>query len=320
MEIPAVGLGTWKIPKEEAAAVVYEAIKEAGIRHIDCACDYGNEVEVGQGIRRAIEEGVVMREDLWVTSKLWNTYHKAEHVEKACRKSLADLSLDYLDLYLVHFPIALKYVPIEERYPPEWIHDPSAEKPTIVEETNAPMHLTWRAMEELVLDKLCKRIGVCNFNVQLLSDLLSYAAIPPYLNQVELHPYLVQQTLLDWCASRNVRCTAFSPLGSPSYVSLGADKGLGEGVLQDSAVLEIAETHGRTAAQVVLRWNLQRGVSIVPKSSRLERTKENAAAQDFTLTKEEVSKPLAPTVRVACIVCCAVSEQLLHVHTVCTSK
>lgn len=290
MQIPTVGLGTWKIAKTEAAAVVYAAIRDAGVRHIDCACDYGNEVEVGQGIKKAIDEGVVKRSDLWITSKLWNTYHKEEHVELACRRSLADLQLDYLDLYLVHFPIALKFVPFESRYPPEWIHDPSAENPTIVAETGAPMHLTWRAMEELVDKDLCKHVGVCNFNVQLLSDLLSYARIPPYLNQVELHPYLVQQTLLDWCTSRGVHCTAYSPLGSPSYVALGGDRGLGEGVLQEPAVLEIGKAHGKTAAQVVLRWNIQRGVSVVPKSASVTRISENVAAQSFSLTEDEVSR------------------------------
>lgn len=288
MNIPTIGLGTWKISKEEVATIVYEAIKNAGVRHIDCACDYGNEKEVGDGIRRAIEEKVVTREELWITSKLWNTYHRAEHVEPACRKSLDDMQIDYFDLYLIHFPIALKYVPIEERYPPEWIYDLKADPPTIVEEANAPMHLTWKAMESLVDKALCRNIGVCNFNVQLLSDMLSYAVIPPYLNQIELHPYLTQQVLLDWCEAHSVRVTAFSPLGSPSYVSLGMDKGLGGGVLEDPVVCEIAAAHGKTSAQVVLRWNIQRGVSVVPKSSKPHRLLENMGALDFALTPEEV--------------------------------
>lgn len=287
--IPLVGLGTWKISKEDCASIVYEAIKTAGIRHIDCACDYGNEVEVGQGIKRAIEEGVVTRDQLWVTSKLWNTYHRAEHVEMACRKTLADLGLEYVDLYLIHFPIALKFVPFEERYPPEWIYDPKAESPTIVEEANAPMHLTWKAMEALVDAQLAKNIGVCNFNVQLLSDLLSYAVIPPYLNQIELHPFLVQQALVDWCESKAVRVTAFSPLGSPSYVALGMDQGLGEGVLASPVVTQIAAAKGKTPAQVVLRWNIERGASVVPKSVRVDRLVENADVLDFSLSAEEVS-------------------------------
>ena len=118
-KIPDFGLGVWKISKETSENIVYESIK-LGVRHIDCACDYGNEVEVGRGITKAIKEGIVKREDLFITSKLWNTYHAPEHVEPAARKSLTDLNISYFDLYLIHFPIALKYVPISERYPPEW--------------------------------------------------------------------------------------------------------------------------------------------------------------------------------------------------------
>ena len=115
-KMPVVGLGTWKIPREACKETVLEAIR-TGYRHLDCACDYGNEAEVGEGIKEAITQGLVRREELWVTSKLWNTYHAAEHVEAAARRSLADLQLTYLDLYLVHFPIALRYVPFETRYP-----------------------------------------------------------------------------------------------------------------------------------------------------------------------------------------------------------
>ena len=115
--MPALGLGTWKIPRDVCAETVHAAIA-AGYRHLDCACDYGNEVEVGQGIARAIDEGLVTREDLWITSKLWNTYHRPEHVEPAIRRTLSDLGLEYLDLYLIHFPISLRFVPFEERYPP----------------------------------------------------------------------------------------------------------------------------------------------------------------------------------------------------------
>jgi D-xylose reductase len=164
-DIPPLGLGTWKISKSVVADVVYSAIKDLGIRHIDAACDYGNEIETGNGIKRAIDEGIVTREDLWITSKLWNTYHKPEHVEMACRKSLADLQLSYLDLYLIHFPIAQKYVPIETRYPPEWVFDPAAQNPKIELELRAPMHLTWAAMEGLMASSLVRRIGVCNFQV-----------------------------------------------------------------------------------------------------------------------------------------------------------
>ena len=126
-EIPKVGYGLWKVPQEQCADAVYNAIK-IGYRHLDSACDYGNEVQVGEGIRRAIEDGLCSREELWITSKLWNTYHAKEHVKPALERTLNDLQLDYLDLYLVHFPIAQAFVPFETRYPPEWIHDPLGRK------------------------------------------------------------------------------------------------------------------------------------------------------------------------------------------------
>ena len=146
--MPALGLGTWKIPKDVCAETVHAAIA-AGYRHLDCACDYGNEVEVGQGIARAIDEGLVTREDLWITSKLWNTYHRPEHVEPAIRRTLSDLGVEYLDLYLIHFPISLRFVPFEERYPPEWLFDPEA-SPARMEFEDVPIATTWAAMEALV--------------------------------------------------------------------------------------------------------------------------------------------------------------------------
>ena len=228
MSIPLFGFGVWKVPQEIAATAVYDAIV-AGIRHLDCAADYGNEVEVGQGINRAIAEGIVKREDLFITSKLWNSNHLAEHVELACRKTLSDLNLEYVDLYLIHFPIALKHVPFDKKYPSNWVYDPESANPKIQLERRAPMHLTWAAMEKLVEKGLTKHIGVSNFNVQLLSDVLSYAVIPPYANQLELHPYLVQQRLVNYCQENNVKVVAFSPLGSASYVEIGGDGGHGQG-------------------------------------------------------------------------------------------
>jgi len=145
--------------------LVYLSIKN-GIRHIDCACDYGNEREVGLGIKRALDERICDRSSLWITSKLWNTYHAKEHVEMACRKSLEDLALDYFDLYLIHFPISQKFVPFDVRYPPEWIHDPTSANPCIIQE-NIPISETWEGMEGLVGLKLVKNIGVCNMTVSL---------------------------------------------------------------------------------------------------------------------------------------------------------
>src|SRR5262245_30482451 len=146
-QLPAVGVGFWKVPRDAATPLVFEAIR-AGYRHFDCACDYGNEAEIGAGIRAAIEQGLCRREDLWITSKLWNTYHSRQHVRPALERSLHDLGLDYLDLYLIHFPIALRFVPFHMRYPPEWIFDPAAAR-LRMEPVHVPIAETWGAMEEL---------------------------------------------------------------------------------------------------------------------------------------------------------------------------
>lgn len=284
-ELPAVGLGMWKVEKPAAPGLVQKAI-EVGYRHFDCACDYGNEVEVGEGLNAAIQNGACTRDDLWITSKLWNTYHAAEHVRPAVEKSLLDLQLNYLDLYLIHFPIATKFVPFEDRYPPEWFYDPNAAAPKI-EPVAIPTRETWQAMEELVDAGLVKNIGVCNFNCQLLRDMLSYARIRPAVLQIESHPQLTQQKLIRFCQQEEIAVTAFSPLGAESYYSLSmADPS--ESVLKQKVVTEIAERHNKTAAQVVLRWGVQRGTAIVPKTSKVERLRENLAIFDFELSEEEM--------------------------------
>ena len=196
-QMPQVGLGLWKLGKDDCQRVVYNAIK-AGYRCFDGACDYGNEKEVGLGIAQALSENLVTRDQLWITSKLWNTFHRAEHVKAACQKSLSDFGLEYFDLYLIHFPIALKFVPFEKRYPPEWIYDPQAKFPQM-EEDNVSFEETWKAMEKLVEEGLVRNIGVCNVGVSLLRDVCNYAKIQPAVNQVEMHPHNTQERLLQFC-------------------------------------------------------------------------------------------------------------------------
>jgi D-xylose reductase len=282
---PAVGLGLWKIDRPLAADAVRTAI-EIGYRHLDSACDYGNEAESGQGIASALRDGLVRREDLWVTSKLWNTYHRREHVQPAVERSLKDLQVDYLDLYLIHFPICLKYVAPETRYPPGWHYDPAAPNPRMEFDAVA-ISETWQAMEGLVKKGLVRHIGVSNFGTSLIRDLLSYASIRPSVLQVESHPYLVQSKLLRYCQQENIAFTAFSPLGAPSYVPLGMAQA-SDSVIDQPAIREIAARHGKTPAQVVLAWGIQRGTSIIPKTSRTERLKENLAATELTLSDDEM--------------------------------
>ena len=284
--MPPVGFGLWKIPREDTAASVVEAVR-AGYRHFDSAADYGNETQTGEGIARALADGLVSRDELWITSKLWNTFHAAEHVEEACRKTLDDLGLECLDLYLIHFPIALEYVAIETRYPPEWLFDPEAAEPEM-KRAPVPLHETWAAMEALVDKGLVKRIGVCNYNSALIHDLMTYARIKPAMLQIEAHPYLTQEKLIRCANGYGIDVTAFSPLGAQSYFELGMAEA-GESLLGTAPVMVAAEAHGKTPAQVLLRWGVQRGTAVIPKSSKPERMRENLAIDDFELSAVEMA-------------------------------
>ena len=241
---------------------------------------------MGEGIARAIADGLCSREELWVTSKLWNTYHRQEHVQAACEKSLADLGIDYFDLYLIHFPIALSYVEFADRYPPEWIYNPAAAQPSM-QLDRVPLSETWGAMEHLVGAKLARHIGVCNYSASLLHDLMSYARIKPAMLQIESHPYLTQEALLRTANDYGIAVTAFSPLGALSYVSLDMATPA-ESVLTQPVVLAAAERTGATPAQVVLRWGIQRGTAVIPKTSKPERLRENLALAGFALNEEEM--------------------------------
>lgn len=283
--MPAVGLGLWKIEKSATADVVRDAI-EIGYRHLDSAADYGNELEVGQGISKALNEGLCSREELWITSKLWNTYHRPEHVEAACRKTLSDLGVDYLDLYLIHFPISLAFVDFETRYPPEWLFDPGAAEPRMQIEP-VPLSATWQAMEDLQRKGLVKNIGVCNYNTALLHDLMAYAEIKPAMLQIESHPYLTQEALLHAAADYGISVTAFSPLGALSYVALDMAQE-NESVLTKEVVIAAAQRLGRSPAQVVLRWGIQRGTAVIPKTVNPDRLRENLALFDFELSNDEM--------------------------------
>ena len=282
--MPLLGLGMWKVPNDATAQCVVDAI-EAGWRHFDCACDYGNEKEVGEGIRQAITTGTVTREELWITSKLWNTYHNPEHVLAACEKSLSDLGLEYLDLYLIHFPIALKYVPFETRYPPEWVHDPSGPNPRM-EFANEPMYKTWAAMENLVDSEHVRNIGMCNIGMCLLSDMLSYARYAPQVLQVELHPYNTQEYLSRYCADKNISVTGFSPLGAGSYVELNMAT-TSQSTLLEQVVIDLSVKYKCSPGQIVLKWGLQQGRCVIPKTTKKHRLIENIELFSFELTKEE---------------------------------
>jgi D-xylose reductase len=284
---PSVGLGTWKIPDAVLPDLIPAAV-DLGYRHFDCACDYGNEKAVGEGLRRSLSAGACTRDDLWITSKLWNTYHHPDHVRAACERNLADLGLDELDLYLIHFPVTLAYVPFEERYPPGWFFDPEAESPAM-KPVRVPLAETWGAMEGLVEAGLVKRIGVCNFGTALIRDLQSCARIQPSVLQVEMHPYLTQQRLLRFCQEENITVTAFSPFGASSYVPLNM-AGANESVLDDPEVIAIAGDLGKTTGQIVLRWAIQRGTVTIPKTQTVAHLRDNIELFDFELGDGEMTR------------------------------
>ena len=285
-QVPSVGFGFWKVDNDACRAVTQQAIA-AGYRHLDCAADYGNEVQVGQGIADAIGSSSVTRDDLWVTSKLWNNFHRPEHVRGACEKSLTDLGLDHLDLYLIHFPIALEYVSPEVRYPPGWFDDPGAASPKM-HPIDVPIAETWAAMQRLVDEGLVRHIGVCNFGVSLLRDLMATATAPPAMLQIESHPLLTQAKLVRFCHEHGIGVTAFCPLGAQSYFELSmADPSMS--LLSNDVIGGIAGDVQRTPAQVLLRWGVQRGTAVIPKTSQRERMRENLALFDFELSDDQMA-------------------------------
>ncbi|HFK1462846.1 aldo/keto reductase [Bacillus sp. YAF12_1] len=247
VEMPWFGLGVFKVEDgPELVEAVKSAIK-AGYRSIDTAAIYGNEKAVGEGIRAGIKEAGISREDLFITSKVWNSDQGYETTLAAYEESLKKLELEYLDLYLVHWPVEGKYKD------------------------------TWRALETLYNEKRVRAIGVSNFQIHHLQDVMKEAEIKPMINQVEYHPRLTQKELQAFCKEQGIQMEAWSPLM--------------QGQLLDNEKLqEIAEKHGKTTAQVILRWDLQNGVITIPKSTKEHRIIANADIFNFELTKEDMEK------------------------------
>jgi alcohol dehydrogenase (NADP+) len=276
-EIPALGLGTWKSKPGE----VYNAVREAiriGYRHIDCAYIYMNEAEIGKALDDAFKAGDVKREELWITSKLWNNAHLVKDVRPALENTLKDLNLDYLDLYLIHWPVALK---------PGVGFPESADDFLSLDEI--PIAKTWEAMEKCAKEGLSKHIGVSNFSIKKIRDLISECEIRPEVNQIEMHPLLAQTDMLEFCEKENIVLTAYSPLGStdrPQHFKSPDEPSL----MENSTVVEIASGHNCSPAQVLIRWAIQRGTSVIPKSVNPSRIKQNFEAASMELTNDDMQK------------------------------
>jgi D-xylose reductase len=277
--------GLWKVNNDTCADQVYNAIK-TGYRLLDGACDYGNETECGEGVARAIKDGLVKREDLFIVSKLWNSFHDKERVEPICKKQLQDWGINYFDLYLIHFPISLKYVDPSTRYPPGVFYDHENVVPG-----NATIQETWEGMEGVAQKGFAKSIGISNFNAQLLMDLLRYAKVKPATLQIEHHPYLTQEGLVQYAKSQGLHITAYSSFGPSSYheldMKVAKDTPL---LLQHTTVKKIADKHGKTSAQILLRWSTQRGIAVIPKSNNQDRLAQNLDVTSFDLSQTELDE------------------------------
>jgi D-xylose reductase len=231
-----------------------------------------------------LTDSLCQREDLFVTSKLWNTYHKPEHVPMALARTLTDLKLAYVDEYLIHFPISTEFVPFEERYPPEWKNKDG--KMVVVPND---MGATWQAMEALVDQGLCRSIGVCNYSTQLLRQLLSTCRIRPSTLQVELHPHNSQEKLIRFARDAGMRVTAFSVFGASSYLEL--DMATNDEVLMnDNVIVDLAKLTNKTPAQILLRWAMQRNTFPLCKTTSPTRMGENRNVMDFYLTGTEMEQ------------------------------
>uniref|UniRef100_A0A8C3XP42 alcohol dehydrogenase (NADP(+)) n=1 Tax=Chelydra serpentina TaxID=8475 RepID=A0A8C3XP42_CHESE len=245
---------------------VQEAVEvalDAGYRHFDCAYFYQNEAEIGAAFQKKLVEGRLKRDELYVVSKLWNSFHAPQDVKPAFLESLTRLKMDYLDLYLMHSPMGEALIP-----------------------TSSPLS-SWQAMEKLVDEGLVKSVGVSNFNISQLERLLSVCRIKPAANQVELHPYLTQPELVEYCKSKGIVLIAYSPFGCPAR-PFPTEENSPVPLLENPTVNEIAQKHGKTSTQVLIHFHIQRGIAAIPKSITPSHIVENAEVYDFSLTPKDI--------------------------------
>ncbi|KAF8313249.1 Aldo/keto reductase [Clavulina sp. PMI_390] len=270
--IPAIGLGTSALIGEDCERAIQHAVK-AGYRHFDLAINYGNQEEVGRSLKKVIGSAV-KREELFISSKLWCTSHHPEDVEAELDLTLKQLDMEYLDLYLIHLPVAL----LPRRGPPKL--DLVNPKPIDPDRT-VTIAETWLAMQKLLSTGKVKNVGVSNFTVEHIEQLIRTTGITPAVNEVELHPYLIQEDLVKFCREKGIVVTGYAPLASPGIV--------GSTLLQHPVVEEVAKSYpGANTANILLNWGIARGCCVIPKSITPERITSNL--KEFKLTPEDVEK------------------------------
>ncbi|MGR3808935.1 aldo/keto reductase [Jiulongibacter sp. NS-SX5] len=276
-QIPSLGLGTWKSKPGEVYDAVREAIK-IGYTHFDCAHVYGNETEIGQAFTDAIQAGEIKREEMFVTSKLWNNRHKTDQIKPAIELTLKNLQLEYLDLYLIHWPVVIAD---EVNYP--------SNANEMVSLKEVPLEETWRGMVELQKAGLAKHIGVSNFSPSKIDLVYKDSGVMPEMNQVESHLFLQQPKLKSYCDEHQILFTAYSPLGSSdrpaNRISDNEPK-----LFENETIKSIAEEKGVSPAQIMLAWAVNRKSVVIPKSVNPGRLKQNLEAADIDLNDDQMKR------------------------------
>jgi D-xylose reductase len=267
IKIPSVGLGTAYMTTD-ISELVYSSIKD-GTRLIDTAAVYGSEEGVGKGVKKAIKEGIIKREDLFITTKL--SKYEMTNPESCIKKSLKNLDMDYIDLYLIHWPKFFDY-------------DKKGNKINLV-----PLHKIWPIMESFVEKGYTKYIGVSNFNVQSLLNLLSFCKIKPLVNEIEFHPYLFQKQLVNFCRREDIILFGYNPLVKGCYCADTAEENM-RNLLGEKIILDLSKKYNKTVGQIVLNWSISREVIPIPMTSNLHRMKENLESTEFIMDKSDLEK------------------------------
>jgi len=282
IKMPAIGYGTWRAPDAEIERALNLAL-EAGYRHIDCAPVYLNEPAIGKVLKEWIDAGKVKRDDLFITTKLPDFGNRAESVEKYLNKSLSDLNLSYIDLYLIHTPFGFPESPDGQM-----LRHPNGD---VVLDLTTDHVAVWKKFEEYVGAGLIKSIGISNFNQSQIQRILDNATIRPASLQVEVHVYLQQHELVDFCKANNIVVTAYSPLGSRGiaalYQQFGKERQVPD-LLDIPEVNAIATRLNKSPAQILLKWLNKRGIAAIPKSTNAERLRQNLSIFDFDLTEDDM--------------------------------